>query len=307
MARVTPLTIITGYLGSGKTTLLRHILQSSRKRIAVVMNEFGEIDIDAKVIRGKNVDIAELAGGCVCCSLTGEFEQAIREILVRAKPDWIVLETTGAAEPDAILLSLEGLPEVRLDAVVTVVDADAMVRFPSLGHIGTIQIQMADLLLINKADLVTSAQLAAVTRKVHELNPRALAFPVERCAVQPEVLFGVEAARKPVKRKNHQEKGIDHFSLSSDQLLDRRKFQAFLAGLPAQVYRAKGFVRFPEGSFLFNVVAGRVSLEEFPAERTEMVFLGQGIAKLRSALLLKLGRAVITGEPTQKSQPPDRR
>ena len=77
----TPITLITGPLGSGKTTLLRHILEAQREKIAIVMNEFGEIGIDTKVIEGKNVQIAELGGGCVCCSLLGEFEAAVKEII----------------------------------------------------------------------------------------------------------------------------------------------------------------------------------------------------------------------------------
>ena len=77
----TPITVITGYLGAGKTTLLKRIIETANRKIAIIMNEFGEINIDAKILKGKNVDIAELQGGCVCCSLTGEFEEAIREII----------------------------------------------------------------------------------------------------------------------------------------------------------------------------------------------------------------------------------
>ena len=86
----TPITLITGPLGSGKTTLLRHILATRPTKIAIVMNEFGEIAIDTKVIEGKNVRIAELGGGCVCCSLLGEFEAAVNEIIARVGPDIII-------------------------------------------------------------------------------------------------------------------------------------------------------------------------------------------------------------------------
>src|SRR3989338_5468738 len=90
-----PITIITGFLGSGKTTLLQNLLRKSTKKIAILMNEFGAVDIDAKIIKGKNVNVIELAGGCVCCSLAGEFEVAIKEILKKYNPDQIVIETTG--------------------------------------------------------------------------------------------------------------------------------------------------------------------------------------------------------------------
>src|SRR3989344_1563710 len=117
-----PMTIITGYLGSGKTTLLTHILETADRRIAVIMNEFGEVAIDSEIIRGKNVDMIELAGGCVCCSITGEFEYAVKEILEKTCPDHIIVETTGVAEPDAIIIDIdENIAGVRLDAVITIV------------------------------------------------------------------------------------------------------------------------------------------------------------------------------------------
>ena len=155
----TPITIVTGYLGSGKTTLLRNILKTSGQKLAVIMNEFGEINIDGKIIKGKNIDMVELQGGCVCCSLSGEFEHAVREIIEKAKPDAIIVETTGVAEPDAVVVDIQdNLPELRLDAVITVADADALVKFPAIGHTGRMQIEMADIILLNKTDLVNEKQ-----------------------------------------------------------------------------------------------------------------------------------------------------
>src|SRR5947209_7398437 len=103
----TPITLITGPLGSGKTTLLRHILEARPAKMAIVMNEFGEIAIDTKVVQGKNVRIAELGGGCVCCSLVGEFEAAVDEIIDEVDPEIIVVETTGVAEPDALAFNIQ--------------------------------------------------------------------------------------------------------------------------------------------------------------------------------------------------------
>src|SRR5919109_4489275 len=130
----TPITLITGALGSGKTTLLRHLLGVAPRKIAILMNEFGEIAIDSQIIEGKNVRIAELGGGCVCCSLLGEFEAAVVEVIDTVHPDLIIVETTGVAEPDALLYNIqESLPQVRLDGVVAVADADALGRFTPLG------------------------------------------------------------------------------------------------------------------------------------------------------------------------------
>ena len=96
----TPITVISGYLGAGKTTLLRSIIKNLDKKFAILMNEFGEVGIDAQIIKGKNVDVQELSGGCVCCSLTGEFEFAIKEIIQKYNPEIIIVETTGVGECD---------------------------------------------------------------------------------------------------------------------------------------------------------------------------------------------------------------
>jgi G3E family GTPase len=192
----TPLTLITGPLGSGKTTLLRHVLDTVHKRIAIVMNEFGELAIDAKAIAGRNVQVAELGGGCVCCSLIGEFEAAIGEILATVRPEIIVVETTGLAEPDALTLTIqEELPQVRLDGVITVVDADAMIRFPRLGHTTRMQIEAADLILLNKSDLVSAEELDRARALVAEANPDAPIVPTQRAKADPDLLFGIAGER----------------------------------------------------------------------------------------------------------------
>ena len=167
----TPITLVTGPLGSGKTTLLRHILATRPTKIAIVMNEFGEIAIDTKVIEGENVRIAELGGGCVCCSLLGEFEAAVTEIIKKVAPEIIIVETTGLAEPEALVFNIqEALPECRLDGVVSVIDADMLVRFPELGHTTRLQIEGADILLLNKIDLVDAKQIEPLEAKLREIN-----------------------------------------------------------------------------------------------------------------------------------------
>src|SRR5207247_11334829 len=167
-------------LGSGKTTLLRHVLATRPAKIAIVMNEFGEIAIDTKVIEGKNVRIAELGGGCVCCSLLGEFEAAVNEIIEKIAPERIVVEATGLAEPEALAFNIqEALPQCRLDSVVSVVDADMLVRFPELGHTTRLQIKDADILLLNKLELVETAQIESLETKLREINATATIIRTE--------------------------------------------------------------------------------------------------------------------------------
>jgi G3E family GTPase len=285
-----PVIIVTGYLGAGKTTLLRHILTTADRRYAVVMNEFGEVGIDGKVIKGKAVDMVELAGGCVCCSISGEFEAALKEILAKAKPDAIILETTGVAEPDAIALSLEEMKEVKLDSVLCIVDADGLLRFPSLGLTGRAQIEMADLILLNKADLVDEKKLKVLEEQLKAVNPSSSIIRTVRCEMPLELLFPEQRlGRQPIKHNHTEVAEIESFVWTSEKKLDKEKFEGFSSDLPSAVLRAKGFVKFEEGGFLWNYVPGRWDLEEWPAaERTELVFIGKELAGSKALITDKL-------------------
>jgi G3E family GTPase len=292
----TPITLITGPLGSGKTTLLRHILATHPAKIAIVMNEFGEIGIDTKVIEGKNVRIAELGGGCVCCSLLGEFEAAIDEIIEKVAPDRIVVETTGLAEPEALVFNIqEALPQCRLDGVISVIDADMLLRFPELGHTTRLQIEGADILLLNKIDLVKPAQIEPLETKLHEINPTAAIVRTERGRVDPELLFGVPQLREekvsPPKHKHHLE--FEWFTFSSKKTFSRDCFERFADSLPSAVIRAKGFVRFADGAQLFNFVAGRWELEPFESSETQLVFIGKKIAAEKESVLRELDQCAV--------------
>lgn len=294
MAAPLPLTLVTGPLGSGKTTLLLHFLEASHERLAIVMNEFGELSIDAEIVRGKNVDMVELAGGCVCCSLLGEFEAALEEILERAQPERIVVETTGLAEPDALLVDVEeSSSAVRVDGVVTVVDADAMERYPRMGRTARMQIEAADLLVLNKVDLVPEEVREREKAELAHLNDAAPVVFAVRCRVDPALLFGLGRERTISAPRHVHQPEFQSVEYRTEELLERGRFERLAQRLDEWAYRAKGFVRFPEGVHLFHFVAGRWSLEPFDAERperTELVFIGEGLSRNRESLLAALGR-----------------
>lgn len=293
MATRTPITLITGPLGSGKTTLLRHILATQSAKIAIVMNEFGEIAIDTKVVEGKNVRIAELGGGCVCCSLLGEFEAAVNEIIQRIEPDRIIVETTGLAEPEALVFDIqEALPQCRLDGVVSVIDADMLVRFPDIGHTTRLQIEGADILLLNKIDLVGPDAIDALEAKLRQVNSTAAIVRTERCRIDPELLFGVGRDKPRHSPHRQHQAEFESFALTSDKIFDRDCFEAFADGLPTDVIRAKGFVRFADSTRLFNFVAGRWEMEPFDSNTTELVFIGMKIATQKEAILRALDECV---------------
>ena len=287
----TPVTLITGPLGSGKTTLLRHLLDVVPQKIAIMMNEFGEIAIDSQIIEGKSIRIAELEGGCVCCSLLGEFEAAVTEVIDTVHPDRIIVETTGVAEPDALLFDLqENIPQVRLDGVVTIADADAMVRYPRLGQTGRAQLEAADIILLNKVDLVPAEQVAEVTARLRQLNADAPILPTQRCQTDPDVLFGISPAHEVGPPQHRHQLDMESFSYVSAATLERGCFEAFVEGLSPTVVRAKGFVRFPEGTYLFNYVAGRWDLEAFAEKATTLVFIGEHVTRHQADLIEALKR-----------------
>jgi G3E family GTPase len=264
----TPITLITGPLGSGKTTLLRHILATQREKIAIVMNEFGEIAIDTKVIEGKNARIAELGGGCVCCSLLGEFEAAVNEIIETIAPERIVVETTG-------------------------LDADMLIRFPELGHTTRLQIEGADMLLLNKIDLIEPGQNEPLETKLRQINPTAAIVRTERCRIDPELLFGIGRERKIARPEHEHQPEFESFAFTSGKIFSRDCFEGFAEGLPANVVRAKGFIRFADGAHLFNFVAGRSELEPFESEGTELVFIGKDIAAERETIISALRKCEV--------------
>jgi G3E family GTPase len=295
METKTPIALITGCLGSGKTTLVRHLLNTTSRRLAILMNEFGEIAIDSQVLRGHDVQIIELAGGCVCCSLTGELEAAVREIIQRVHPELIVVEATGVAEADALVYEVqENLPQVRLDAVICIVDAYTGIKYPQVGYTSRTQLAAADLVVINKVDLVTREELQQVEAQVRRYNDRAMMIRAERCSVDSEVLLAACGERPAISMVEPVgDTSWESFVYTTDRLIDEPCLQQVIAQLPAAVYRAKGWVRLVEGSRLFNYVAGRVDWEEFTTEQTRLVFIGLRLKELRAAILDRLRRCEV--------------
>ena len=285
----TPITLITGPLGSGKTTLLRHILNTVSRKIAILMNEFGEISIDSKIIAGKNVQMADLGGGCVCCSLLGEFEAAVIEIIDSINPDNIVVETTGVAEPDALVFDIqESLPTVRLDGVVTVIDADAIVKYPQMGHTTRLQIEAADTIILNKVDLVSEIELKGIEQILQSFNESASILPAKRCQVDVDLLFGIVRDRIQEPPHHIHQPEFESFSYTTSAILNSQCFEEFANSLGTDITRAKGFIRFELGTYLFNFVAGRWDLEQFEQDSMELVFIGKQVNTRKQEILERL-------------------
>src|SRR5215469_1600760 len=195
MSDKVPVTVLTGYLGAGKTTLLNRILSEPHgRKFAVIVNEFGEIGIDNDLVVGADEEVFEMNNGCVCCTVRGDLVRIIDGLMRRkGKFDAIIVETTGLADPAPVAQTFfvdEGVGRrTKLDAVVTVADAkwlnDRLKDAPEAKN----QIAFADVILINKTDLVSAAELGEVEGRIRAINPYAKLHKTERCAIPlPEVL-----------------------------------------------------------------------------------------------------------------------
>lgn len=282
----TRISLITGSLGSGKTTLLLRLIDAAPARLAVVINEFGELGIDGQLIRGKHINMIELAGGCACCELSGEFEAAVAELIESFHPGLIVVEATGVAESDALVLEVEeNIPDVRLDCVVCVVDAYAALKYPQVGYVGRQQLQAADLIMLNKADLVPAEALDEVEVRIRNFNRDAPVLRSEYCDADPGQIWGAGLGKKrPASAQPHRHM-FEQFAYQSDQPHDRTRVVRFLGDLPDPVFRAKGFILLEGGSYLLNYVAGRFDLDPMEAEATRIVFIGPQISTWKESII----------------------
>jgi G3E family GTPase len=175
-----PLIIVTGFLGAGKTTMLNRVLGAAHgRRVGVIINELGRIDIDTRLIKSRSGDVMELVGGCVCheVRVQSELWAAVAEVVKRSEPEVMILETTGIAEPWSILDGLDALPRrtapVTAGAVVCVVDAEAGVKQLHRHEEARAQVEAADRILLTKLDLATPEQIVAIHRLLGQRNADA--------------------------------------------------------------------------------------------------------------------------------------
>ena len=191
-----PVTILTGFLGAGKTTLLNHILSNQQGlKVAVLVNEFGEIGIDNDLIVATSDAMVELSNGCICCSINGELVDAMDRLLAQPQPlDYVIVETTGLADPLPVamtFLSSELRDECRLDSIITLVDAENFSLDLLTGDVGRRQVVYSDILLLNKTDLVGEERLKRVERALRDIKPDARILPCRHGNVPLGLLLSV--------------------------------------------------------------------------------------------------------------------
>ena len=321
-----PVTVITGFLGSGKTTLLNHILQNQEDvKTAVLVNEFGEIGIDNELIVSTNADdtMVELSNGCVCCTINEDLVNAVYKVLEKpGKFDYMVVETTGLADPLPVALTFLGTElrdMTRLDSVITLVDAANYSVDLFNSQAAHSQIVYGDIILLNKTDLVEPADLDLLEVKIRDIKKDARIIRTRESQVALPLILSVglfesdkyfESTQEAHIHNNEDEHehhhhdhedyhsnhlendGFTSISFQSDQPFSMKKFQDFLDNkLPANVFRAKGILWFQESSLrhIFHLSGKRFSIEDDQwkgNQKNQLVLIGQNLEheKLRSQL-----------------------
>lgn len=192
-----PVTVLTGFLGAGKTTLLNHLLTAQHgKRIAVIENEFGEVGVDQELVIGAEEEIFEMNNGCICCTVRGDLIRILGNLMKRKdKFDYILIETTGLADPGPVVQTFffdeELKNKLRLDGVVTVVDAKHVERHFDDNEVQQ-QIAFADVILLNKTDLSTPDQLAAIENRIKRMNGVVRIIRTEKAVTDAGNVVGIQ-------------------------------------------------------------------------------------------------------------------
>lgn len=266
-----PALIVSGYLGSGKTTLVGHLLRAAQRdgvRLAIISNEFGDTGIDRALLDAGEEGFVELDGGCVCCRLSDALGETLEQILTVVRPDRLVLETSGVALPGDILVQFWRPPIDELvseEAVVVVVDADHLLRHESHDETFLEQIEAADVLVLNKCDLVDAAGQIEATRRLSEMSGGRPVLPTTRSQVDPDLLFppDPEGARRQRRDPAAEPAPHEHERFHTRELLFDGEVEAaeVLRRVAAEgAIRAKGFVRTPEGLRVVQGVGERIEL-----------------------------------------------
>jgi G3E family GTPase len=279
-----PVTVLTGFLGAGKTTLLNHLLtQHHGYKCAIIINEFGAISIDNQLVIGADEEILELNNGCLCCRVRGDLIKSLNDLFQRQKRfDYVLIETTGLADPGPIVHTFKAsdlADRLRLDGIVTVVDARHLEKELQDAPEPAQQIAFADVILLNKTDLVDPADLDLLARRIHRMNALATVHRTQNSQIDPAKIFNLKArelvgpfdlsaSAKTAELHDHDHGVHDHehelgdaveehphhhdesvlsFYISDDRPLDLKNVESWLneiiSELGQNIYRSKGILQ----------------------------------------------------------------
>lgn len=299
-----PVTVLTGYLGAGKTTLLNHILTANHgQKIAVIVNEFGEVGIDRQLVIGTDEEILEMNNGCICCTVRGDLIRTIGKLLARQdRFDTLLIETTGLADPAPVIQSFfvdELLhAQTELDAIVTVVDAKHIWEHWDSSEAQE-QIAFADVVILNKSDLVSPTILDELEQRIRSMNAIAKLYRTQNCQIDLDKILGLKAFDlKQALRIDPQfltedahehDLSIASVGISTTGSFSSAKVNRWLYRLAqdrgADIFRMKGIVNLDDEARRFVFQGVHMTLDGRPGKpwplgeirRTELVFIGRNL------------------------------
>jgi G3E family GTPase len=301
-----PVSILTGFLGAGKTTLLNYILkQQHGYKFAVIINEVGKIGVDGQLVERQQEEIVEMSNGCLCCTVRKDLVRGVQNLLKKGGFDYLLIETTGIAEPGPIAQTFLNIPQlqqlVRMDSIITVVDAEQIRKQLAETDTAVEQVRMADFLLLNKTDLVDEEALQATETRIRELNPHATMFRTNQSEVNLKELLDMHAfdvdqklAVDPkfldeLSQRHHHE--INSLSFVFDQPFSVEALELFVQELSERekIYRSKGFlwIKGNPRRAVFHGVNNRFTLlwdrlwEKDEVRSSQLVFIGKGLEEAR--------------------------
>lgn len=309
--------LIAGFLGSGKTTLLKRILgwQEDLSDTVVLVNEFGDVGIDGDMLRGAGSDVVELTSGCICCTLTADLLRCLSDILEKLKPRRILIESSGIADPAAVISVLTDsklAAHMELEKIVTVLDADYWDVRENFGSLFFSQLKTADLIILNKTDEVERDQVVTFLREIHEEIAGSQVIPTIRCAIDPETLWAPSTTKAadilhiPFAKElslGYTDQMSQHptsvaannfitFSFETSRKLDEKCFKHFVDQLPLELFRLKGSVQFTDRLELVNFVGGKSEWSTLDGDsETRLAFIGWNVdadeilGKIRECLI----------------------
>ncbi len=301
-----PVTVLTGYLGAGKTTLLNRILSENHgKKFAVVINEFGELGVDNDLVVDADEEVFEMNNGCICCTVRGDLIRIIGGLVKRKGDlDGIIVETTGLADPAPVAQTFfvdeDVKARTRLDAIVTVVDAKNLPARLADSREAEEQIAFADIVLLNKMDLVSPEEAAEVERRIRAINPQVEIRRSTKSDVPIEAVLGRDAfnlarilEREPEflsgEDEHEHDSEVQSLSFEVSRPIDPERFNAWISGLLAQkgqdLLRTKGILHYrgEDRRFAFQAVHMMADgdfigpWKEGDPRRSKIVFIGRNL------------------------------
>lgn len=293
------LIVVTGFLGSGKTNFLQNFIEfenQANRFVGIIQNEIGKTGLDGKLL-DYDYNMVEIDEGCVCCSLSGQLRTAITTLLEKEEPDTVILETTGVANPFNLLSEIDELSDlIEFDSIVTIIDAKNYKKLLSSYNVFKDQLRAADVILLNKIDLVSKEELKEVEEGISSQNRCANIIKTIRCEINPlEVINSAqfnnstnhisnEFKEETTHFRTHIEDNLLSIKKNMNKKLNRKLFETYLQNIPKNILRIKGIVEFENSlsQFIIQYVSNFYEITEIQENKKRekfLIYIGENLQK----------------------------